>query len=217
MKNYKGYALLSLFSTGVALAITFMLKASVGLGPFDAVIQTLSLLSGIRIGTVSMMLNLSCVIGQLIILKKDFGFNRLLQIPLSILIGILVNYFYYNLFVSVEFNSYAISLIVFILALVLAIFSVSMVMMLNLVTFPIESFCMVLSKLVPLKFAVLRQMADILFVVISVALTLIFGLVPSVREGTVIGMLIFGPLMGFFIEKVHPVLTKRGIIEEIRI
>ncbi|MFO8069399.1 MAG: hypothetical protein R6U02_05365 [Alkalibacterium sp.] len=217
MINYKGYALLSLFSAGVALAITFMLKASVGLGPFDALIQSLSLLSGIRIGTVSMILNLSCVIGQLIILKKDFGFNRLLQIPLSILIGVLVNYFYYNLFASVEFNSYVISLIIFILALVLAIFSVSMVMMLNLVTFPIESFCMVLSKKVPLKFAVIRQIADILFVVISVALTLIFGLVPSVREGTIIGMLIFGPLMGFFIEKVHPVLSKRGIIEEIRI
>ncbi|WP_423188666.1 YczE/YyaS/YitT family protein [Alkalibacterium sp. f15] len=217
MKNYKGYALLSLFSAGVALAITFMLKASVGLGPFDAVIQSISLLSGIRIGTVSMMLNLSCVIGQLIILKKDFGFNRFLQIPLSILIGILVNYFYYNLFASVEFNSYALSLIVFILGLVLAVFSVSMVMVLNLVTFPIESLCMALTKKIPLKFAVIRQIADILFVVISVALTIIFGLVPSVREGTIIGMLIFGPLMGFFIEKVHPVLTKRGIIEEIRI
>ena len=214
MINYKGYALLSIFTAGVALAITFMLKASVGVAPFDAFNQSLALLSGIRIGTIAMIFNLSCVLGQLIILKKDFGFNRFLQIPLSILIGMLVNYFYYDLFAFVEFNSYVISLMIFISALVLAVFSVSMVMMLNLVTFPIESFCLALAKVVPLKFAVIRQMADILFIVVSVALTFTFDLTPSVREGTVIGMLIFGPLMGFFIEKIRPVLTRSGIVEE---
>lgn len=216
MINYKGYALLSVFSATVALAITFMLKASVGVGPFDAATQSLSLLTGIRIGTVAMIFNLSCVLGQLIILKKDFGFTRFLQIPLSILIGILVNYFYYNLFATVELNSYLISLLVFSLALVLATFSVSMVMVLNLVTFPIESLCLALTKKIPLSFAVIRQVADVLFVAVSVALTFAFGLAPSVREGTLIGMLLFGPLMGFFISKVHPILTEKGIAQEVR-
>jgi len=216
MTNYRGYALLSLFSSTVALAITFMLKASVGVGAFDAATQSLSTLSGIRIGTIAMVLNLSFVIGQLIILKKGFGFSRFLQIPLSILIGMLVNFFYYNLFASVQLNNYAAAMLVYILALVLASFSVSMVMTLNLVTFPIESFCLTLTKKVPLKFAAIRQIADILFIVVSVALTFMFSLAPAVREGTVIGMLLFSPLMGFFISKVHPVLSKSGIIEEVR-
>lgn len=215
MLNYKGFTLLSIFSATVALAITFMLKASVGVGAFDAVTQSLSLLSGIRIGTVAMVLNLSCVIGQFIILKKEFGFNRFLQIPLSILIGMLVNYFYYDLFASIQLNNYATAMMIYFLALVLATFSVSIVMVLNLVTFPIESLCLALTKKVPLKFAVIRQVADILFVVVSVGLTFIFGLTSSIREGTVIGMLIFGPLMGFFIKRVQPVLMKRGIVEEI--
>lgn len=215
MINYKGFTLLSIFSATVALAITFMLKASVGVGAFDAVTQSLSILSGIRIGTVAMVLNLSCVIGQLIILKKEFGFNRFLQIPLSILIGMLVNYFYYDLFASIQLNNYATAMIIYFLALVLATFSVSIVMVLNIVTFPIESLCLALTKKVPLKFAVIRQVADILFVVVSVGLTFIFGLTSSIREGTVIGMLIFGPLMGFFIKRVQLVLMKRGIVEEI--
>lgn len=217
MINYKGYALLSLFSAAVALAITFMLKASVGVGAFDAATQSLSVLSGIRIGTIAMSLNLTFVIGQFIILKKNFGFTRFLQIPLSILIGMLVNFFYYDLFAAVEFSTYAGSMLVYILALILASFSVSMVMTLNLVTFPIESLCLALTKKLPIKFAVIRQLADILFIAVSVALTFVFGLSPAVREGTVIGMLLFSPLMGFFISKVHPVLTKKGIVEEVRV
>ncbi|GAB2491714.1 membrane protein [Alkalibacterium psychrotolerans] len=217
MINYKGYALLSLFSAAVALAITFMLKASVGVGAFDAATQSLSVLSGIRIGTIAMSLNLTFVIGQFIILKKNFGFTRFLQIPLSILIGMLVNFFYYDLFAAVEFSTYAGSMLVYILALILASFSVSMVMTLNLVTFPIESLCLALTKKLPIKFAVIRQLADILFIAVSVGLTFVFGLSPAVREGTVIGMLLFSPLMGFFISKVHPVLTKKGIVEEVRV
>ncbi len=217
MTNYKGYALLSLFSSTVALAITFMLKASVGVGAFDAATQSLSVMSGIRIGTIAMVLNLSFVLGQLVILKKGFGFSRFLQIPLSILIGMLVNFFYYDLFASIQFNNYAVAMLVYLLALVLASFSVSMVMTLDLVTFPIESFCLALTKKVPMKFAVIRQVADVLFVGVSLALTFMFGLAPAVREGTVIGMLLFGPLMGFFIGKVHPVLTKKGIIEEVAV
>ena len=217
MTNYKGYALLSLFSSTVALAITFMLKASVGVGAFDAATQSLSVMSGIRIGTIAMVLNLSFVLGQLVILKKGFGFSRFLQIPLSIVIGMLVNFFYYNLFASIQFNNYAVAMLVYLLALVLASFSVSMVMTLDLVTFPIESFCLALTKKVPMKFAVIRQVADVLFVGVSLALTFMFGLAPAVREGTVIGMLLFGPLMGFFIGKVHPVLTKKGIIEEVAV
>lgn len=215
MKNYKGYVLLTVFSTTVALAITFMLKASVGVGAFDAATQSLALLSGIKIGTIAMVLNLSFVLGQFIVLRKEFGFTRFLQIPLSILIGMLVNFFYYDLFGFVQISNYIVAMLVYILALILASFSVSMVMTLDLVTFPIESFCLTLTKKVPLKFAVIRQIADILFIAVSLSLTFIFDLPPAVREGTVIGMLIFSPMMGFFISKVHPVLSKSGIIEEV--
>lgn len=214
MTHFKGLTLLSIFSATVAFAISLMLKASVGVGAFDAMTQSLSILSGIKIGTLSMVVNLICVAGQFIILKKDFGFNRFLQIPLSILIGMLVNYFYYTLFSSLSFDSYLVSLIVFCAALVLSTFSVSVVMVLDLVTFPIESVCLALTKVTPLQFSTLRQGVDILCVVISLALTFAFGLSSPVREGTIIGMIIFGPLAGYFMAKVHPVLMKNEIVKK---
>lgn len=214
MKNYRGYALLSISSAVIALAISLMLKASVGVGAFDAFTQSVSLMAGIRIGTVAMTVNLLCVLGQLILLKGDFGFNRLLQIPMSVLVGMLVNFFYYDLLGTAQIENYVTALITFFISLVTVAFSVSMIMTLNLITPPIESFCMELTKSVPLKFSTIRQLVDILCIVVSVVITFTFGFTLPVREGTVIGMLIFAPLLGFFINKIQPVLLKKGIVQE---
>ena len=44
----------------------------------------------------------------------------------------------------------------------------------------------------------LRQKIDILLVIVSVVLTLIFGTDWTLREGTIIAALIFGPAMDFW-------------------
>ncbi|EXJ24085.1 hypothetical protein ADIAL_0465 [Alkalibacterium sp. AK22] len=214
MKSVKGISVLALFSVLVALGISLMLKAAVGVGAFDAMTQSVSRLSGIRIGTVAMLFNLIFVAGQLVILREKFGLGQLLQIPLVILIGMLVNFFYYNLLAPYAFQSYLLSLFIFLVATIVASFSVSVVTVLNLVTFPIESFCMALSKKITLKFSAIRQLFDVLCISISLILTFLFGMDPSVREGTVIGMLLFGPLMGFFISRIHPLVEKAGVTEE---
>lgn len=214
MKYVKGISVLALFSVLVALGISLMLKAAVGVGAFDAMTQSVSRLSGIRIGTVAMLFNLIFVAGQLAVIKGKFGLGQLLQIPLVILIGMLVNFFYYDLLAPFEFQSYLLSLAVFLVAIVMASFSVSVVTALNLVTFPIESFCMVLSKKITLKFSTIRQLFDVICIGVSLGLTFLFGMDSSVREGTVIGMLLFGPLMGFFISRIHPLVEKAGVTEE---
>lgn len=217
MKLYKSLTLMALFSILAASGIALMLKAAVGVGAFDAATQSFSLVSGIKIGTIAMMLNLSFVAGQWLILKRDFGFTHMLQIPLSILLGTMVNFFYYDFFGTLAIESYILSLLMYIVALVLVSFSTAIVMAIDLVTFPIESLCMSLAEILPLKFGTLRQLFDVLSVVTSVVLTLIYGLTPSIREGTVIGMLIFGPLMGVFINKAQPILKKSGIVKEVSV
>ena len=44
----------------------------------------------------------------------------------------------------------------------------------------------------------LRQKIDIVLVLVSVAITLIFGVEWTLREGTIIAALIFGPMMDFW-------------------
>ena len=53
-------------------------------------------------------------------------------------------------------------------------FGVSIVMLLDEVTFALEGFCMALTNVISAKFHVVRQGADILSVIAVVILTLIF-------------------------------------------
>ncbi len=52
----------------VSFGASLTLKAAVGVGAWDAISQSMSLLTGIKVGTFAMFLNGSCVVGQLIIL-----------------------------------------------------------------------------------------------------------------------------------------------------
>jgi uncharacterized protein len=63
-----------------ATGVAFGLKAAVGVGAWDAFSQATSMVTGIKVGTFSMMMNLSCVLVQLVILKKDFKLLSFLQI-----------------------------------------------------------------------------------------------------------------------------------------
>lgn len=64
--------------TGIGTA--FSLKAAVGVGAWDALIQSLSFLGALRVGTVGMILNIICIIGQILFLRKDFKWINLLQV-----------------------------------------------------------------------------------------------------------------------------------------
>ena len=50
----------------------------------------------------------------------------------------------------------------------------------------------------------------------SIALSLTLALIAkaplSIREGTVVGMIIFAPITGFFMRKMRPLLEKMGVI-----
>ncbi|WP_051237822.1 YczE/YyaS/YitT family protein [Lacticigenium naphthae] len=195
----------------VAFGASLTLKAAIGVGAWDALIQSLSFLSDVKVGTIGMILNISCIVGQLILLKKDFHFRQFLQVPISIILGVLINFFYYTLFANLVFDQYIVTLIVYISALVIVSFSVGMVVVLDVISFPLEGFCMAIAKNTKYKFAFVRQMADVLSLVLAVTLTLLFTLPLTVREGTFIGMVIFAPMMGFFMSKIQPFIENHII------
>lgn len=210
MQQVKRFSLMIMSMVFVAFAASLTIKAAIGLAAWDAIAQSLSHLSAIQVGTIGMVLNISCVIGQMVLLKKAFPPRQLLQIPVSVLLGVLINYFYYTIFASLNLDNYAVTLVLFLIGTVLASFAVSMVMVLNIITFPLEGFCMALAKKSKYRFAFIRQMVDILAVLFTLVLTFLLDVPMTAREGTVIGMLIFSPLMGFFIKKLQPVVESEA-------
>lgn len=210
-KNVKRYILVVIGFMIVGTGCAFTLKANIGVGAWDALAKSTSDITGLEVGTAGIIFNSCCVLGQILILRKEFRFIQLLQIPLSILLGIVINFVLYQLLVF-PFDSFIGGIVMYICASTVCAFGVSIVMLLDEVTFALEGFCMAITKLIPIKFSVSRQVADVISIVVIVIMKFVFHLPWSIGVGTIIGMLTFGPTLGIFMKIFKPILKKQGVL-----
>lgn len=198
--------------TGIGASLS--VKAAVGIGAWDALSLSVSRVIGMKIGTFSMIMNISCVVVQLIMLGKKFRPLMFLQVFVAVLLGYVVNFMLYDVLGSIVITNYILNMILYLFGLLVIIFGVANVMSINFISFPLEGACTVISERYHLNFGKVRQWADILSVVIAIAVALIFKNELTVREGTIIGMFIFGPLLHTFMVALKPGLTKLGLVSE---
>lgn len=197
----------------VSFGCALTLKASVGVGAWDALAQTGSAITGIKVGTVGMMFNLSCVLIQFVILKKDFKINHAMQIVLCVAIGYAVNFFYYTVLGRVTIRGYGTSLFLLVIGYVINAFTVAAIILLGVVNFSLEGACQLLSSKVGIAFPVFRQGVDMFCVAAAVLVAVAFRVPLSVREGTIIEMLMFGPVIGIFLKVLKPVFKKYDLTD----
>lgn len=212
-KTVKSYMLLTILIILVSAGVALIIKIDTGLGPWDAMALTFSFLTGIKVGTIGMILNFLCIFGQIAILKKDFKKINFLQIPISILLGNSVNFFVYNVFKNLTFDNYILRLTLSITTIVFITFIIGAIVCLKLPTFSLEAFCSSVNEKTKIPFAKIRQWADFLCVGLIVISTLVFRISWSLREGTIICMIIFGPLLGIFIPRIEKIYEKIGLID----
>lgn len=202
---------ISMIITGVGASLG--LKAAVGVGAWDALSQSVSTVLGMKVGTFSMILNISCVFIQLLLLKKEFKINHLVQVVVSVLIGFVVNFMVYDVLSKFTINSYFVSIVLFIISILICSTAVAVIMSINFISFPLESCCMVIAKKTNKNFGVIRQAVDVMAVVIALTVALIFKNNITVREGTIIGMIIFGPMLDLFMKSMNPGLKKLKLVD----
>jgi len=196
--------------TGIGASLG--IKAAVGVGAWDALSQSISTVIGMKIGTFSMLLNISCVFLQLIMLGKRFKPIALLQVFVAILLGYVVNFMYYTIYANIIIDSYIVNLILFILSVFIIVIGVANIMAMNFISFPLEGACLVISDRFKLNFGKVRQGADILSIIIALVVAITFNDKGTVREGTIIGMLLFGPMLDRIMRFVKPKLIKMGLV-----
>lgn len=183
--------------TLVGVGASLSIKAGIGVSAVDALNSGISELTTIKVGTISVLINVSFVFVQMFIQKKNFKPFQLMQIPLSLLIGEVVNVMIYTVLPHVILEEYYMNLLLLILGNLTAALGVGLCTALDFVSFPLESLCMVLSKNTKASFGKIRQSADIIIIAASVALSLLFNGSFFIREGTIIGAVLFAPLMNF--------------------
>lgn len=210
----KKYAIIVFGFMLVGIGCALTLKASVGIGAWDALASSFSSLVGIEIGTANILLNCSCVLGQIIILKRNFKIPQLLQIPLSILLGVVINVVAYDI-LSFEVDSLLYGIILYLVASLISAVGVSMVMLVNKVTFALEGFCMAITRILRIQFHSMRQLMDIISIILVLLLSLLFSFELPLGIGTILGILLFGPSLGVFMKLLHPIFKKYGLIDSL--
>ncbi|MBM6615923.1 hypothetical protein JTF06_13610 [Desemzia sp. RIT804] len=181
----------------VGVGGSLCIKAAIGVSAFDAFNGGISELTSIKIGTVSILVNVVLVLVQWAIQKRQFRLFQLLQIPLSLLIGKIFNVIFYTILPSLILEEYYMNVALLVLGNLIAALGVGLCTALDFVSFPLESLCMVISKRSKASFGKIRQSADIILIIASVTLTLLFSESLFIREGTIIGALLFAPMMNF--------------------
>ena len=179
-------------------SVAFAIKAGIGVLPVDAAITSIATLIGMKVGTFSMLFHGSFFLGQIAIEKKDFRRTELLQLLYITLGGSVLNFFLYTVLKNVTFSIYLLRLIVCVLAFAVSAFGCTLVLETRLMRTPMEGCIQLLAERMGTTMGKLRQKIDVALVIISVAITLVFGVEWTLREGTVIAALMFGPMMDFW-------------------
>lgn len=196
-----------------AIGASLGLKAAVGVGACDALSQSISGVLDIKVGTFSTVLNISCVVIQLILLKREFNINHVAQIFVSILAGFVVNFMIYDVYSKFTINNYFTNILLLVLSVVICAIAISVIMAINIISFPLESCCMVIAKRINKNFGSIRQGVDIVSIIIALGVALIFNESVTVREGTVIAMVMFGPMLDLFMKLMKPGLKKLELVD----
>lgn len=199
----------------VAIGASLSIKAAVGVGAWDALSISVCEVLGMKVGTFSMIMNITCVAIQLAILKKDFKLIHASQVLVSILLGTVVNFMVYNVLAMFTITSYAINLMLLVISVVGIAGAISVIMTINLVTFPLESCCMVIAQKTKKNFGVLRQLVDVGAIAISLTLSFVFGDPVVVREGTIIAMVLFGPLLNVIMPRLKPGFSRLKLTDRL--
>ena len=179
-------------------SVAFAIKAGVGVLPVDAAIATMADVIGMKVGTFSMLFHGSFFLGQVAMEGRSMRKAELMQILYITLGGSVLNFFLYTVLRGVSFSFYPLRLAVCVVVFLVSAFGCTMVLETHLMRTPMEGCIQLLAERMGTTMGKLRQKIDIVLVLVSVAITLIFGVEWTLREGTIIAALIFGPMMDFW-------------------
>lgn len=192
-----------------AVGISLTIKANVGVSSFNSLNVSIANLSTLQIGTVTTLLNISFLIGC-VLLDKERSFPKYLLMLVAVMsFGEVINLVYYHLFSQFKIDSYLLNLILFLLGVVIAGFGTGQVLRLSLLKFPIESFCQLLAEKTSHSFSTYRYSVDIVCVSLSLILSFAFSLPIVVREGTIISLFLLSGVINWSKE----LFTRKTLVE----
>ena len=192
-----------------ALGVSLVTKASLGTSPISSIPYVLSLHFPLTLGNFTIIFSILLIILQLLILRKNFKMENILQIPVSVAFGYFIDLTMY-LFGWMNPQNYLVKLLALLAGCIVLGFGVYMEVVADVVMLPGESFVRAIVQTWNTNFGTTKIIFDSSMTIIAGVLSFVFfGRLNGVREGTIIAALFVGfiaRLFGKHLEFVKPYL-----------
>lgn len=192
--SVKKIILTLLFFVLFSLGISLQLKADIGQSVFNAFCLSFSTYYHLKIGIVINICNMILFV-LYIIIKKMISLQDLLQFVYIMLNGLLVDLMLEKLLLGWVIESYFLNVIIFLIGLLIAAFSLGQILRIGLVKFPLESLCLELVDRTTFSFSQIRYSFDFIFVIGAISIFILDQSIMTIREGTIISFFLLSYLI----------------------
>lgn len=180
----------------LGLGISLQIKSGIGQSMLNAFASTLSDLFNLKVGTVLNILNMLFFITYFFLRKARLNFKDIIQIIATIANGYIINFFVYIILGDLVIQSYIIKIITFIMGLCLASISLGVILAIEIIKFPLEGLCIVISKKLEKQLSTVRLGFDLFFLISTLIITFLTRNNLYIREGTILSILLLSRIMG---------------------
>lgn len=188
--------------------LSWMVISNIGLAPFDAITLTLSNIFVVNYGYASMGISLLLFLINLALLNRRFPMREYAQLVIVFGGGLLMVFLTGTVYRGIVIPFYWLRVVVFTLMVPITAMGVLIIFEANLMTTPLESLCYTIATKTRTSLGMMRWAADGLFIVLSLLLTFLFSLNLSISLGTLIGLLLFGPMLDILKKPTHKLIVK---------
>ena len=190
------FLLAGLFVNG--LGVSFITKAGLGTSPITSIPYTLSLGFTPTVGMFTLVFNIFLVILQVILLRRNFQLQNLLQLPIIALFSFFID-LTMSLLGFMQPKTYAMKVVSLIVGCLILGFGVFMEMAANVAMLPGEATVRAVSDVFSTDFGKTKIAFDSSMTVIAAILSFImFRHLDGVREGTIVAAILVGFIARLF-------------------
>ena len=200
--------IISLFFS--ALGVAFTKHGELGVSPISSVANILSYkFPALSMGTWLIIWNCVLILGQILILRKKFKPVQLLQVPLSFMFGWFTDLGMW-LVSPIPTDLYPVRLAMVIIGIVILGFGISLSVIANVIMNSGEAFVKAVSDTIKKEFGNVKIAFDVLCVLSSIVLSLLFFnfTIVGTREGTIISAFLTGIVVKFFSKRLKSPLDR---------
>ena len=190
------FLLAGLFVNG--LSVSFITKAGLGTSPITSIPYTLSLGFTPTVGIFTLVFNIFLIILQVILLRRNFQLQNLLQLPIIALFSFFID-LTMSLLGFMQPETYAMKVVSLIVGCLILGFGVFMEMTANVAMLPGEATVRAVSDVFSTDFGKTKIAFDSSMTVIAAILSFImFKHLDGVREGTIVAAILVGFIARLF-------------------